>query len=93
LNRVWPVDILIKYVFWDSDPILAVDTIIEKIFDKNEWNPIVESFLKSDKELSRVMQNLLWYKKYKYGFFAWLQNYMMMLLRQSWKENILEDFD
>ena len=93
LNRVWPVDILIKYVFWDSDPILAVDTIIEKIFDKNEWNPIVESFLKSDKELSRVMQNLLWYKKYKYGFFAWLQNYMIRLLRQSWKEDILEDLD
>ena len=93
LNRVWPADILIKYIFWDADPILAVDTIIEKIFPKPERDPIVESFLKSDKELNRVLENLLEYKKYKYGFFAWIQNYMIRLLRKEGKENVLEDLD
>ena len=93
LNRVWPADILIKYLFWDADPFLAVETIVEKIFDKNELDPIVSSFVKWDKELPRLLQYLLEYKRYKYGFFAWVQNYMIRLMRKDWKEEYYEDID
>jgi len=93
LNRIWPADILIKYLFWDADPILAVETIVEKIFDKQELDPIVSSFMKSDKELQRLLQYLLEYKRYKYGFFAGVQNYMVRLLRKDWKDEYYEDID
>lgn len=93
LNRIWPADILIKYLFWDADPILAVETIVEKIFDKKELDPIVSSFVKWDKELPRLLEYLLEYKRYKYGFFAWVQNYMVRLLRKDWKEEYYEDID
>ena len=93
LNRIWPADILIKYLFWDADPILAVETIVEKIFDKKELDPIVTSFVKWDKELPRLLEYLLEYKRYKYGFFAWVQNYMVRLLRKDWKEEYYEDID
>ena len=93
LNRIWPADILIKYLFWDADPFLAVETIVEKMFDKTELDPIVSSFVKWDKELSRLLQYLLEYKRYKYWFFAWVQNYMIRLMRKDWKEEYYEDID
>ena len=93
LNRIWPADILIKYLFWDADPILAVETIVERIFDKKELDPIVSTFVKWDKELPRLLEYLLEYKRYKYGFFAWVQNYMVRLLRKDWKEEYYEDID
>jgi hypothetical protein len=62
---------------------LAVETIVEKIFDKQEMDPIVSSFMKSDKELPHLLQYLLEYKRYKYGFFAGVQNYMVRLLRKD----------
>jgi len=93
LNRIWPADILIKYLFWESDPILAVETIVEKIFNKQELIPLVNSFLKSDNQLPQLFQYLLEYKKYKYWFFAGVQNYLIKLLRVEGKDDILEDID
>lgn len=66
LNLVWPADILIKYLIGESSPTLVVDTIIAKIFPKNEIDPIVQSFLKSDDQLLELFDYLLEYKKYKY---------------------------
>lgn len=66
LNLVWPADILIKYLIGESSPALAIETIVSKIFPKNELDPLVQSFLKSDEKLPVLFEYLLEYKKYKY---------------------------
>lgn len=93
LNMVRPTDILIKYLFGDANPIIAVDTIVSRIFDKTELDPLVYSFLTSDQQLPQLFEYLLEYKKYKYWFFAGVQNYIIKLLRSEGKEDILEDID
>ena len=93
LNMVRPTDILIKYLFGDANPIIAVDTIVSRIFDKTELDPLVHSFLTSDQQLPQLFEYLLEYKKYKYWFFAGVQNYIIKLLRSEGKEDILEDID
>ena len=93
LNMVRPADILIKYLFGDANPIIAVETIISRIFDKTELDPLVQSFLTSDEQLPQLFEYLLEYKKYKYWFFAGVQNYIIKLLRSEGKEDILEDID
>ena len=93
LNMVWPADILIKYLFGDANPIIAVETIVARIFDKTELDLLVQSFLTSDEQLPQLFEYLLEYKKYKYWFFAGVQNYIIKLLRSEGKEDILEDID
>ena len=93
LNMVRPADILIKYLFGDANPIIAVETIVARIFDKTELDPLVQSFLTSDEQLPQLFEYLLEYKKYKYWFFAGVQNYVIKLLRSEGKEDILEDID
>lgn len=93
LNMVRPADILIKYLFGDANPIIAVETIVARIFDKTELDPLVQSFLTSDEQLPQLFEYLLEYKKYKYWFFAGVQNYIIKLLRFEGKEDILEDID
>ena len=93
LNMVRPADILIKYLFGDTNPIIAVETIVARIFDKTELDPLVQSFLTSDEQLPQLFEYLLEYKKYKYWFFAGVQNYIIKLLRSEGKEDILEDID
>ena len=93
LNMVRPADILIKYLFGDANPIIAVETIVARIFDKTELDPLVQSFLTSDEQLPQLFEHLLEYKKYKYWFFAGVQNYIIKLLRSEGKEDILEDID
>ena len=63
---VRPTDILIKYLFGDANPIIAVDTIVSRIFDKTELDPLVHSFLTSYQQLPQLFEYLLEYKKYKY---------------------------
>ena len=93
LNMLRPADILIKYLFGDANPIIAVETIVARIFDKTELDPLVQSFLTSDEQLPQLFEYLLEYKKYKYWFFAGVQNYIIKLLRSEGKEDILEDID
>ena len=66
LNMVRPADILIKYLFGDANPIIAVETIVARIFDKTELDLLVQSFLTSDEKLPQLFEYLLEYKKYKY---------------------------
>lgn len=66
LNMVRPADILIKYLFGDADPMIAVETIVARIFEKTEFDPLVNSFLSGDEKLPLLFDELLDYKKYKY---------------------------
>lgn len=93
LNMVWPADILVKYLFWDADPFIAVETIVARIFDKTELDPLVQSFLTSWERITQLFEYLLEYKKYKYWFFSGVQNYIIKLLRSEGKEEVLEDID
>lgn len=45
LQQVWPADILLKYLFGETDPMIAVDTIIATTFDRVEFDPLIQSFL------------------------------------------------
>lgn len=63
---IWPSDILIKYLFGESDPFIAVDTIISRIFPKTEVDPLIQSFLRSDEKLDDLLDYLMDHKKYKH---------------------------
>ena len=93
LTYIWPADILVKYLIGNSDPFLVVEAIVSKIFNKSELDSLVQSFLKSEENLPRLLDYLLTYKKYKHWFFAWVQNYIIKLFRSEGREDLLEDID
>jgi len=66
LTYIWPADILVKYLIGNSDPFLVVEAIVSKIFNKPELDNLVQSFLKSEENLPRLLDYLLTYKKYKH---------------------------
>lgn len=91
--NIWPGDIMIKYLLGTSDAFIAVDAIISKIFPRNEIDPLVQSFLKNGENLNSLLEYLMDEKKYKHGFFAGIQNYVIKLFRSEGKEEILEEID
>ena len=94
LMMIWPADILIKYLLGDVSPFIIVDEIIKRIYDKKELDPIIKSFTKSGQNLQSLFNYLLDYKRYKEGFFRWVQEVMMRHFRgQGEVEEMIMDLD
>ncbi len=83
LQIILPADILMRYLFLDTNVFLAVDTMIAKLFDKDKINDYLKSFLKDDSQRESLMHYINNYKNFKKHFFSGVQKYIMTLFQQE----------
>jgi len=95
MQSILPADILLRYLFIDSDMFLVTDTVISKLFDKKILDNFITSFRKDDSQLESFLLYITDYRNFKKNFFWGVQKYMITTFRDedtSWAP-IKEDLD
>ena len=94
MQSVLPADILLRYLFIDSDMFLITDTVISKLFDKKILDNFIKSFRKDDSQLENFLLYITDYKNFKRNFFWGVQKYMITTFRDhDTKSPVKEDLD
>ncbi|HBB03936.1 TPA: hypothetical protein DCZ39_03475 [Patescibacteria group bacterium] len=69
MQSILPADILLRYLFIDSDMFLITDTVISKIWDKQKLDDFIKSFRKDDSQLENFLLYITDYRNFKKNFF------------------------
>jgi hypothetical protein len=69
MQSILPADILLRYLFIDSDMFLITDTVISKLFDKKILDDFIKSFRKDDSQLENFLLYITDYRNFKKNFF------------------------
>lgn len=94
MQSVLPADILLRYLFIDSDMFLITDTVISKLFDRKILDNFIKSFRKDDSQLENFLLYITDYKNFKRNFFWGVQKYMITTFRDhDTKSPVKEDLD
>ena len=94
MQSILPADILLRYLFIDSDMFLVTDTMISKLFDKKILDDFIKSFRKNDSQLENFLVYITDYRNFKKNFFSGVQKYMITTFRdQDSKSPTKEDID
>jgi len=83
MQSVLPADILLRYLFMDSDMFLVTDTIISKLFDKKILDDFIKSFRKDDSQLENFLLYITDYRNFKKNFFWGVQKYIITIFRDE----------
>jgi len=83
LSIILPADILLRYLFMDSDVFLVFDNVIEKIYDKKILDKFMWDFRKQKWNLEEFILYITDYKHFKYKFFSGMQSYIAKVLDQE----------
>jgi len=83
LTLVLPADILLRYMFMDSDMFLISDYVISKIYSKKKLDVFLAGFRKHEGDLEQFLLYLTDYKHFKKRFFPGVQKYVMNLFRDD----------
>lgn len=85
LQYVLPVDILLKYLFVETDISSVLDNIICKVYEKEWLDKKMEWFRKWKWNLDEIYLYVTDYNKFKKNFFKWVQKYIMNVFRNEEK--------
>lgn len=69
MQSVLPADILLRYLFIDSDMFLITDTVISRLFDRKILDDFIKSFRKDDSQLESFLLYITDYRNFKKRFF------------------------
>jgi len=96
LQYVLPADILLKYLFVDSDMSSIIDNIICKVYDKNILKEKIENFRKWSWNLEELYIYVTDYKNFKKHFFKGVQKHIMNVFQNEEKisgKNLWDEID
>lgn len=83
MQSILPADILLRYLFLDSDMFLITNTVISKIFDKKILDEFMASFRKDESQLENFLLYITDYRNFKKNFFSGVQKYIMTTFRDE----------
>lgn len=83
MQSILPADILLRYLFLDSDMMLMTNTVIGKVFDKKILDTFVSSFRKDESQLEAFILYITDYRNYKKSFFGGIQKYIVTTFRDE----------
>jgi hypothetical protein len=83
MQSILPADILLRYLFLDSDMFLITNTVISKIFDKKILDEFMTSFRKDESQLENFLLYITDYRNFKKNFFSGVQKYIMTTFRDE----------
>jgi len=84
LQYILPADILIRYLFIDTNMTLIIESVVTKLFNKDILDSFMKSFLKDDSQREDCILYITDYKHYKKNFFSWVQKYIITTLKKDW---------
>lgn len=94
MQSILPADILLRYLFIDSDMGLITDIVIAKIFDKKILDTFIKSFRTDESQFEPFLLYITDYRNFKKNFFSGVQKYIITMFRdQDNKTPIKEDLD
>jgi len=85
LQYVLPADILLKYLFVDTDMSSVIDNIVSKVYDKKFLDEKIEKFRQKKWDLQELYLYTTDYKHFKKTFFKWVQKYIMNVFQNEEK--------
>lgn len=88
---ILPADILIRYLFLDTNISLIIENIISKLFNKEVIDKYLKSFLKDDSQRNNFIIYITDYKHYKKNFFSGVQKYIITILKREWLDDFEDD--
>ena len=91
LQLVLPADILIKYLFLDSDIFLVVENIVSKLFDKKTLDGMIKNIVKDENRFEELIDYVTDYRNFKKNFFVWVQKYVLNIFTEEIKPEIPEE--
>ena len=83
MQSILPADILLRYLFLDSDMFLMTNTVIAKIFDKKILDGFITSFRKDESQLEHFIMYITDYRNYKKNFFGGIQKYIVTTFKDE----------
>lgn len=70
MQSILPADILLRYLFIDSDMFLITESVVSKLFDKKILDDFITSFRKDDSQLENLLLYITDYRNFKRNFFS-----------------------
>ncbi len=96
LQYVLPADILLKYLFVETEIFSVIDNIVSKVYDKDILDEKIKKFRKNKWDLQELYLYLTDYKNFKKNFFKWVQKYIINVFQNEdrilWK-TLWDDID
>lgn len=83
MQSILPADILLRYLFFDSDMFLVTNTIISKVFDKKILDEFMKSFRKDESQLEKFIFYITDYRNFKKNFFSGVHKYITTIFRDE----------
>ncbi len=93
LQYILPADILIRYLFLETNMTLIIENIVTKLFNKEVLDKYMKSFLKDDTQRKDCILYITDYKHYKKNFFSWVQKYIITILKKEWLDPFEDEID
>ncbi|AHB41386.1 hypothetical protein P148_SR1C00001G0595 [candidate division SR1 bacterium RAAC1_SR1_1] len=93
LQYILPADILIRYLFLDTNMTLIIESVVAKLFNKETLDNFMKSFLKDDSQWDECILYITDYKHYKKNFFAGVQKYLITALKKEGIDPFDEDIE
>lgn len=91
LQQILPADILMRYLFLDTNVFLSIETILGKLFDTKTLDGYLKSFLKDDSQREAFIHYITNYKHFKKNFFQGIQKYLVTLFQKEEINELLEE--
>lgn len=83
LQYILPADILLKYLFVDTDIFSIIDSVISKVYDKKILDEQIKKFRQKKWDLQELYLYITDYKHFKLNFFKWVQKYIINLFQNE----------
>lgn len=83
LQYILPADILLKYLFVDTDIFSVIDSIVARVYDKKILDEKLENFKKNKWDLKDFYLYITDYKHFKNNFFKGVQKYMINVFQNE----------
>jgi len=83
LQYVLPVDILLKYIFVDTDIYSMISNVICRVYDKEELDKMIKVWKDKKINLKEIYLYITDHKHFKKSFFKWVQKYIMHLFQDQ----------
>lgn len=93
LQYILPADILVRYLFLDTDMMLIIESIVSKLFNKETLDSFMKSLLKDDSQREEYILYITDYKHYKKNFFSGVQKYIITALKKEWLDPFEDDWE
>lgn len=93
LQYILPADILIRYLFLDTNMTLIIESVVTKLFNKEILDTFMKSFLKDDSQREECILYITDYKHYKKNFFSGVQKYIITILKKEGIDPFEDDLE